>query len=245
MLRQPFIYLVIVLDTIVSAILALIFGIVNPYSRTTSGLIRLWARIILMAAGIKVEVSGKENLQPQQSYVLVANHQSYMDIPVLAGSLPLGLRIIAKKELFRIPLFGWGMRGAGMLKIDRSHRKKAMETLREAELILRKYHLSILAFPEGTRSPDGQIHLFKKGPFILAINTGLPVLPVSATGTHSINPKGKLTIKPGKVRLIIHPPIPTAEMELAERNELVARTQKIITEGFLENDEEIFQPDHH
>ncbi|MEJ2537274.1 MAG: lysophospholipid acyltransferase family protein [Calditrichia bacterium] len=149
--------------------------------------------------------------------------------------LPVPLRIIAKKELFKIPFLGWGMKGVGMLSIDRSNRKKSIDTLKEAEEIIKTHVLSILAFPEGTRSDDGKIHPFKKGPFILAINTGLPLLPVSVSGTRKITPKGKISIHPGRVKVIIHPPVSTDNLTLGDRHKLVEDFQKTIQKGFIEN----------
>ena len=235
MLRLIFFIPVLVISTTISAILALLVGLLNPYGRYATAVFRGWARSLLLAAGIKPEISGLENIEPEKSYILIANHQSHMDIPVLTCVLPVPLRIIAKKELFKIPFLGWGMKGVGMLSIDRSNRKKSIDTLKEAEEIIKTHVLSILAFPEGTRSDDGKIHLFKKGPFILAINTGLPLLPVSVSGTRKITPKGKISIHPGRVKVIIHPPVSTDNLTLGDRHKLVEDFQKTIQKGFIEN----------
>ena len=235
MLRLIFFIPVLVISTTISAILALLVGLLNPYGRYATAVFRGWARSLLLAAGIKPEISGLENIEPEESYILIANHQSHMDIPVLTCVLPVPLRIIAKKELFKIPFLGWGMKGVGMLSIDRSNRKKSIDTLKEAEEIIKTHVLSILAFPEGTRSDDGKIHPFKKGPFILAINTGLPLLPVSVSGTRKITPKGKISIHPGRVKVIIHPPVSTDNLTLGDRHKLVEDFQKTIQKGFIEN----------
>jgi 1-acyl-sn-glycerol-3-phosphate acyltransferase len=235
MLRLIFFIPVLVISTTISAILALLVGLLNPYGRYATAVFRGWARSLLLAAGIKLEISGLENIEPEKSYILIANHQSHMDIPVLTCVLPVPLRIIAKKELFKIPFLGWGMKGVGMLSIDRSNRKKSIDTLKEAEEIIKTHVLSILAFPEGTRSDDGKIHPFKKGPFILAINTGLPLLPVSVSGTRKITPKGKISINPGRVKVMIHPPISTDDLTLGDRHKLVEDFQKTIEKGFIEN----------
>ena len=226
---------VTVTNTVISAFIAIVGGIFNPYSRFNTGVIRLWARIILLAAGVELKIEGAENLSKEESYILVANHQSLMDIPVLAYGLPVPVRIIAKKELFKIPVFGWGMKSVGMLEIDRSNQKQSFATLKKAEHVLRSHHLSILAFPEGTRSDDGKIHHFKKGPFILAINTGLSIVPISVSGTRKIIPKGKIQIYPGRVKIKIHAPISVADLHLNERDQLVSKTQKIIIESFNES----------
>lgn len=196
---------------------------------------KLWSRISLLAAGVRMKISGLENIQPNTSYIVVANHQSHMDIPVATAALPLNLRIISKKELFRIPVFGWGMRAVGILKIDRFNQKKSFETLKTAEKIVRTHQLSILAFPEGTRSPDGNIHSFKKGPFILAINSGLSILPVSISGTRKILPKEKLRLYGGKVKVVIHPPVDINDYSMKNRNVLVEKTGDLIQKGFIKN----------
>jgi len=196
---------------------------------------KIWAKIILISAGIKLVVLGKENLQKDSSYVVIANHQSLMDIPVAITALPIPLRFISKKELFKIPFMGWGMKAVGTLKLDRSDGKQAITILKKAEKIIQYNHLSILAFPEGTRSPDGLIHPFKKGAFVLAINGGLPLLPVSISGTRKILPKGEIKINSGKVKVIIHPPLSVNNISYKDRSLIANKTQKIIKEGFIED----------
>lgn len=235
MIRTAFFAIVIVIDTILSAIWVTIGGIFNPYSNFNTKGMRFWSRLILWSAGIKTEILGIKNIRRDDSYVIVSNHQSHMDIPVSVNALPLSVRIISKKELFKVPVFGWGMRAAGILEIDRSNRKQAIETLKKAGKIIQENHLSILAFPEGTRSPDGKIHAFKKGPFVLAIDSKFPILPVSISGTRKILPKKKLRIRPGRVRVQFHPPIYTAEMTLDDRNALVKRVQEVVESGFVED----------
>lgn len=213
----------------------MLISIFSRYSSFTYEIIiRIWSKINLIVANIKVDISGLENIKPDTSYLVIANHQSHMDIPVVVYHLPLRLTFMAKKELFKIPFFGWGMQAAGVLKIDRSNRQKAIKTLKDAEKIILENKFSVMAFPEGTRSPDGDIHTFKKGPFVMAIDTGLPVLPISIRGTYDILPKKKLKIKPGRVRVKIHPPFETTHYGFETRNELVEKTRQIIIEGFNE-----------
>lgn len=235
MIRLSIFVVVTVIDTIINAFLSMAGGIFHPYSHFNSGVIRIWARIILLAAGVKLKIEGTENIVSEESYIVVANHQSLMDIPVLAYGLPAPIRFIAKKELFKIPVLGWGMKAAGMLEIDRTNQKQSFDTLKKAEQVLRSNHLSILAFPEGTRSEDGKIHNFKKGPFILAINTGLSIIPVSVSGTRNLIPKGKIQINPGRVKIQIHTPVPVADLNLSDRNRLVSETREKITAGFIES----------
>jgi 1-acyl-sn-glycerol-3-phosphate acyltransferase len=235
MFRSIFFALVLIIETVICTFLAMIGGLFNPYSLFNTRIMRLWARVILILAGIKLEVCGKENLSKKTSYIVVGNHQSHMDIPVVTVALPIPLRIISKKELFKIPVFGWGMKAMGIISIDRFNQKKSIESLRQAEQVILKYHMSILAFPEGTRSPDGKIHPFKKGPFVLAINTGIPILPVSVCGTRHILPKGKIRINSGRVKVIIHPPILTEGSKMEKRHVLGDTTYRVIEQNFIEN----------
>jgi 1-acyl-sn-glycerol-3-phosphate acyltransferase len=224
-----------IIDTVICALIALIGGIFNPYSSFNNAVARIWARILLISAGIKLEVMGREKIQSGESYIVVANHQSQMDIPVVMVAIPLPLKFMAKKELFVVPFLGWGMKAVGMLKIDRGNTKQAVSTLKDAENLIRLHQLSILAFPEGTRSLDGKMKPFKKGAFVLAINTGLPILPVSISGTRKISQKGKKRIRSGRVKVVIHQPLPIAETEYENRSNLADRTHQIISEGLNEN----------
>lgn len=236
MFRTIIFVFILIFATIIAGSLAIIVSIFNRYSPIIYKYItRYWSKIILVTANIKIEVSGKENIKPDTSYMVICNHQSHMDTPVLVYHLPLRLTFMAKKELFKIPFFGWGMQAAGILKIDRGNHQKAIQTLRNAEKTIVEKKFSVMAFPEGTRSNDGEIHAFKKGPFVMAMNTRLPVLPVSIRGTYDILPKKKLTIKPGKVQLKIFPPIESKDYNFETRNKLVEKVHQKIVEGFYEN----------
>ncbi len=235
MLRNLFFIPIMLVDTIISACSAMVVGVFNRYSPINHSIVRNWARIIIRVSGSALEVEGIDHIKAGQSYIIVANHQSHLDIPVLASALPVPLKIISKKELFRIPIFGWGMWSAGMLSVDRSNRTKAVQTLNQAEAIIRREHLSILAFPEGTRSEDGKIQPFKKGPIIVSINTGLPILPISVSGTRRILPKGRLFIRKGRIRVFIHPPVSSDQYTLQQRNELVKKVQDTVISQFIEN----------
>lgn len=236
MFRAIFFAIITIVVTAIWSGAAVIVGIISRYSPVIYYTIaRSWAKILIFAAGIRVEVSGKENIHPNQSYIVVSNHQSHLDTPVLVSQLPLRLTFLAKKELFRIPIFGWAMQLAGILKIDRSNQQRAIQTLKNAEKIILERKFSVMSFPEGTRTPDGDIHAFKKGPFVMAINTGLPVLPVSIRGTYDILPKKKLRIRPGRVQVSIYPPIQTGNYTIEARSKLVEKAHQTIVKGFYES----------
>ena len=232
MLRALLSYLVLGVTTVLGGIAVIIIGLFQSYSPISYGIARTWSRILLWVAGIRVTVEGAEHIEGAGPYVVVSNHQSHTDIPVLLYHIPLHLTIIAKKELFRIPIFGQGMRGLGILSIDRSNRRKSIETLNRAGEILRLRKISVLAFPEGTRSMDGAIHPFKKGPFMLALTSGIPILPVTVEGTFPILPKGKLKVQPGHVRVVFHPPVAVNGYGTERRDELIADVHKAIADRF-------------
>jgi 1-acyl-sn-glycerol-3-phosphate acyltransferase len=167
-----------------------------------------WARSICGISGVKVEVVNTEQLDPQKPYIFAANHQSQFDIFVLQGFLGVNFRWLAKKELFTVPIWGPAMRCAGYIPIDRSHGRQAIKSLDEAAVKIGA-GTSVIIFPEGTRSPDGKLHEFKAGAMLLAIKSGVPVVPVAIIGTYEILPKGKLLMKPGKVQICIGHPIET------------------------------------
>jgi 1-acyl-sn-glycerol-3-phosphate acyltransferase len=169
---------------------------------------RFWAKSILWVSRVKVSVQGLEHIDPAAPYVYMANHQSMFDILALLGYLPVQFRWIAKKELFRIPIFGYSMARVGYISIDRSNRKSAIKSLHEAALKIAQ-GVSVVVFPEGTRSPDGQIIPFKKGGFYLAIDSTRPIIPVVICGSHDVMPKGKLHVRPGRIVLSVNPPIET------------------------------------
>ena len=167
---------------------------------------RAWARLILKTTGVRVRVSGLEQLDPGRSYVFAANHQSIYDIPIVFASIPFQLRIVAKESLGRIPFMGWHLHRAGHLLVDRKN-PGADIVQKMARLISESS--SLIVFPEGTRSVDGEVGRFKKGSFVVALDAGLPVVPITIAGSRRVMTKGELTVRPGDVELTIHEPMPT------------------------------------
>jgi 1-acyl-sn-glycerol-3-phosphate acyltransferase len=172
------------------------------------GCARLWSRLILATTGVRVRVEGLDALEPGKTYIFVSNHQSLYDIPVLFWWLPYQLRIIAKESLGSFPFIGWHLRRTGHLLVDRRNPDRAGILARWRGLVVSG--LSLIIFPEGTRSADGRVGRFKAGSFMLALEAGLPVVPISLVGTRLVMRKGGFTVRPGDVRLVIHPPIETA-----------------------------------
>lgn len=192
---------------------------------------RFWGRSILVVSGVKVSVRGLSNIDPTAPYIYMPNHQSNFDIPVLLGHLTVQFRWLAKMELFKIPIFGRAMRKAGYISIDRNNRQSAFESLKVAAAKI-KSGVSVLIFPEGTRSLDGRIRPFKKGGFVLAVDSGIPIVPVVITGTRTIMPKGRFRIYPGLVSMEIYKPIDTSIYTRRTKESLMENVRRVICENF-------------
>jgi len=172
----------------------------------------VWAPVILWLAGIKLTVKALEHIPAgKQSYIVVANHQSVIDIPILFYVLPFNVYFVAKKEIAKVPFIGWYMYMMGMIFIDRGSREKALLSMINAGRLIREGK-SVMTFPEGTRSLDEKIGVFKAGTFVMAEKAGVEILPVKITGAGKIWPSGSFTIKGGPVTVSIGAPISTAEL---------------------------------
>ena len=166
----------------------------------------LWSRLCCAIAPVRVALKGKKNFTPKNAYVVVANHQSMVDIPVIHGFMGLHIKWVMKQELRKIPIFGIACHYLGCIFIDRSHRDAAIRTIHQSRKRLSP-RASVLFFAEGTRSRDGQVRPFKKGAFVFARETGLPILPVTIKNSYQIMPPDSLDLVPGKVALIVHRPV--------------------------------------
>ena len=207
---------------------------VSLFSRTGNGVHkmgRFWAKTILWVAGIKVQTRGLENFNPDKPFVFMCNHQSNFDILVLFSALPAQFRWIAKAELFKIPLFGQSMRGAGYISIERKDRKKAIKSLKQAAERI-KTGTSVMIFPEGTRSKDGNIGEFKKGGFILAYDAGVHIVPIVLNGTWSIMSKDSLRIKPGNVILSVLPTVDVKDYPKVDKARLIEDVKEKMLKEF-------------
>lgn len=190
---------------------------------------RLWSWLILATTGVDVHVVGLDRIEPGGTYVFAANHQSIYDIPVIFASLPHQLRIIAKESLGRFPFLGWHLRRTGHMLVDR-RRPDRVGILDWAGALSAK-GLSLVVFPEGTRSRDGRLGPFKAGGFLLALQAGLPIVPLSVVGSRHVMRKGLLTTCPGEVTLIVHEPIVTSATPAPPTREvraLAARVREVI-----------------
>jgi 1-acyl-sn-glycerol-3-phosphate acyltransferase len=214
-----------VLATIVLGTAAILISFFSKNGDAVHLVARAWGRSILWVSGICVTVRGFNREWVKRPNIFMSNHQSNYDIPVLLSALPAQFRWLAKAELFKIPIFGSSMRGAGAISIDRSNRKSAFASLNQAAKMIRS-GTSVMIFPEGTRSDDGRLLSFKKGGFVLAVDAGVPIVPIVITGTHEIMPKGRLLIRFRKVRIDVGPIIQSSDYTRKNKDDLMACVRK-------------------
>ena len=197
---------------------------------------RAWSWMILATTGVDVQVTGLERVTRGETYMFVSNHQSIYDIPVVFASLPFQLRIIAKESLGRFPFLGWHLLRAGHLLVDRTNPDRSGILNRWRQLVADR--ISLIIFPEGTRSADGRVGRFKAGSFLLALEAGLTIVPMSISGTRQVMRKGQLTTRPGQVRLHVHEPILIPKIEsptTADARALALRVETIVGSGVTSN----------
>jgi len=221
----------IVIVTVFFSVMTIFASFLSKTGELTHKVVNVWARFILFGSGVRVTVRGSYHLDPSASYIYMPNHQSDFDIPVLMAHLKSPFRWLAKAELFKIPIFGQAMRRAGYISIERKDRRSAFESLKKAAKIIRN-GVSVLIFPEGTRSKDGSIASFKKGGFLLAVDSGVPIVPIIICGTREIMHKDRLVIKPGNVTLEIRKPIETSAYTRKSKDDLMKTVRDAICESF-------------
>lgn len=219
--------------TIVLGALSLASMAIDRRGRLAHWCARTWAWLILVTTGVRASARGVERVDRSAPYVFVSNHQSIYDIPVLFVALPLQLRIIAKASLGRFPVLGWHLRWTGHLLVDRA--RAGASALKQVARLMRRGH-SLIVFPEGTRSRDGRVGRFRRGLFLLAIEAGLPVVPVAVSGTRHVMRKGMLTTRPGDVALVVHPPLRTDVLTRADAPALAERVRCIIAATVAERE---------
>jgi len=202
-------------------------------ARVVRALGRTWIRWILRTFSIRVAVEGLENVPTRAPVIFMSNHQSLVDIAAIVDTLPpsVSWRFVAKKELVRVPVFGWCLVTTGQIIVDRGNRERAVESLHRAAERIRG-GASVIVFPEGTRSPGGSLRPFKSGPFHLALEAQVPIVPVTVSGSQRITPKGSLQVHRGTVKIAFGKPIPTRGVRMEERGRLKARVREAIAAGY-------------
>lgn len=207
MLRNLFCIFIAGFWTAVLFPLALLMMLVTLDASASIWLARkVWSPVLLWAGGARLVVRGREHVDPTRPVIYASNHQSTIDIPALLVAIPVNLRFVAKKQLRWVPVLGWYLWLAGHILIDRSNHRRAIASLDRAAARIRG-GANIIIYPEGTRSPDGRVHTFKKGPFALALKAGVPVCPVAIEGSGRLMPKKSWNITPGEIRVMIGEPV--------------------------------------
>lgn len=199
----------------------------HPIILIGKGAIRLGQKIL----GMRLEVSGLERIEKKTSYVFMCNHLSAVDGPLLFMLIPQSIRVILKKEAFRIPVIGLAMRLVGFIPVDRKGLRGGKKSIDRATRMIKEKGYSFLIFPEGTRSRDGKLQLFKRGGFFLALNSQVPVAPVSIQGTFELMPKKSFFIKKGNVRVAFHPVVPVQEFNRDTLPRLMDRVRDAVKSG--------------
>lgn len=202
----------------------------DPTGRFLHAYGKFWGRAALFFAGTRVRVVGAEKIPRDIPLIFMGNHRSNFDILALYAGLPHHFSWIAKEELFRIPLFGYAMRRAGYLPLDRSDGRRAFKTMETAAEKIRN-GVSVIIFPEGTRSLDGNLLPFKRGGFLLAARASVPIVPFSISGSERVNPPRRMEIHPGTITITFGDPIPTEGATGRRRDDLIGRVREAIEAG--------------
>ena len=234
-LRTIVVIVTTIIYTVVLGLLAIVAALFN-YRDRPGGIYdfvpRVWSKLILATAGVKVHVHNLERARSGSPRIFVANHVSWFDVTTLASFLPWP-KFVAKAELFKVPVFGWAIKSVGMVELQRDNRKAAFESYKFAAAQIQK-GTSVVVFPEGTRGLDYSIRQFKKGPFVLAIAAGVPIVPIVTHGTMETIRKHELIVRSGRVDVHLLEPIPTAGLGYDDRDELMARVRDSMANAMRE-----------
>lgn len=216
-------------STVLMGSVSLLVSLFDSGGRSQHRVARAWSRMLLRISGVKVYVEGLEKIAPAGSYVFAANHRSFMDIPVILPNIPVQFRFMANKNLFRIPFLGYHLHRAGHLPVNSSNSRESLKSMSEAAQTLDKRGISILIFPEGRRT-EGELAPFKDGAAHIAIKAGVPLVPVSVSGTREVLPMGSPFVHGGEVRIRIGDPISTVDYMLQDRAGLTRRLYEAVAE---------------
>jgi 1-acyl-sn-glycerol-3-phosphate acyltransferase len=234
-------YLLIALYTVFWGIVACLVGPFDRRGRIFCWIGRRWVSWIFATCGIRVEVEGLENVDTRRPHVFMSNHQSAVDIGALVKTIPVDPHFVAKRELAWIPFFGWALALSVGIMVDRGNRARAVASLRRAARKVRE-GTNVIIFPEGTRSPTGELAPFKSGGFHLALQAQVPIVPVTVSGSQRITPKRSLRVESGTVKIVYGKPIPTEGLGVDEREELKERVRSAIVQGYDPTYQELLAP---
>ncbi len=219
--------------SIACAVLAIIAIPLDKKGRTFHAVARFWALLILRVCGVKVKVRGLEKVDLSKSYVYVSNHASALDIPAIIQGIPQQIRIVYKKELERIPIFGWGLKWGHYVGIDRRRGADALKSLENAAKKVAT-GASVLLYAEGTRTQDGKLQPFKRGAFSLAVKAGVPVVPLTVNGSYGIFPRRSFAVRPGTVELVLDAPVAIHDIGKKAELELMQHVGEAIKRNYVD-----------
>ncbi len=231
MIRTIFVWSCIVAATLFLGVFAFVTYPFDRKGKVGHCYAKLWGKAALLANRVRVTTEGMEQLDGKGPYIFMSNHQGYYDIFAFLSHLSYQFKWLAKKELFSVPFLGWTMAAVGYISIDRGGTRDTVEAMNEAAQRIRD-GMSVVIFPEGSRSPDGMIQPFKKGGFTLAIKSKVPIVPVAISGSRDIIPKGKLAVNPGEIRIRVGHPIETENCALKDREWLMEKVRETISKNF-------------
>ncbi len=224
MIRTIWTALVALAVTLPCASAVLAVAAFRSSARLIDAIIRFWGRTIVRAAGIELSAENAGLIDRDKRYILIANHYSYFDIPCIFAAIPQPIRFMAKVSLFKIPIFGWALHKSGFIPIDRKNRRTAVKSFDLAGERIRKGN-TIVIFPEEGRTRERTMREFQRGAFLLAIKSGLPIVPMAIDGTYDVMPARRWSIKPGKVTIRVTPPIETDGLSVRDKDALLTESR--------------------
>ena len=227
-IRSIWVALNLLISTFVLSLIVIAAALLRHRGRLYDWVARTWSKWAVWASGSTIEVEGLEHFRQDRPQIIVSNHQSWFDVFALAAIIPKRYRFIAKEELRRIPLFGLAWESAGHISVNRQDRSRAIQALDNAAALMRDDHTAVVIFPEGTRSPTGELLPFKKGAFMMALRTGIEIVPVACLGTRAILRKGDWRVRPGRIIVRFGPPIDSSHFDEEHREQLLRTVRERI-----------------
>ena len=224
MLRLIWLAIVAIFVTIPLSSATILVAMIRSTSPLIEKIIQAWAKSLVRGAGIELRTENVERIQPDQRYIFVANHYSYLDIPCIFAAIPQPIRFMAKASLFKIPIFGWSLVRAGFIPIDRQNRRTAVKSFDLAAERIRKGN-TIVIFPEEGRTRERTMRPFQRGAFLLALKAGRPIVPIAIDGTYDVFPATRWRVTPGRVTIRVGTPIVTEGLTLRAKEQLLTESR--------------------
>ena len=221
-----------VIYTGIAATASTVVAKISPTSRATDTVPASWGKVLIALAGVRTVIEGIDQIDLSRSYVFVANHISGLDPPFHLAKMPVGIRFLAKKELFKVPIFGSGMRAVGMVETDRTAGVAGHRKINEQVAYVIEIGRSLLIYAEGTRSRDGEMKTFKKGAFRIAIDNKMPIVPVTISGTDVAWPPDSRLIRGGRAKMVFGEPIATDDLNSGDIDDLRDRVRAVMLETY-------------